>query len=75
MRSCNFPLRNQTPVLGIIAGIVLNYTGVERPPVFSGLFSVLIHLSFWLYMLPIGHAIDFKQVRSHLKDIWEIVLI
>ncbi len=67
--------RNQAPVLGILAGIILNYTGIERPPFFGDIFTVFVHVVAWLYILPIGHSLDIRQVRFHLKGMSEILLI
>jgi predicted permease len=67
--------RNQAPVLGILAGIILNYGRLERPAIFGDIFPVLIHIVAWLYILPIGHSLDVKQVRFHLKGMSEILLI
>jgi predicted permease len=67
--------RNQAPVLGIIAGIVLNYMEVGRPMLFTGLFSVIIHISIWLYLLPIGYSIELNKVRTYLGSVWGILPI
>jgi predicted permease len=67
--------RNQAPVLGIIAGIVLNLMKVGRPHLFTVLFSAGMHISIWLYLVPIGYSIDLKQVRGHLGNMWGILPI
>ena len=67
--------RNQTPLLGIMGGILLKYAGIERPPFFTGIFSVFIHVIAWFFILPIGYSMDMEQVRFHLRGTKEILLI
>lgn len=67
--------KNQAPVLGIIAGIALNILKVGRPQLFTTIFSVCIHISIWLYLLPIGYSIDLQQVMTHLSSVWGIIPI
>ena len=67
--------RNQAPVLGIAAGIALNLMKVVRTQLFTGIFLTGIHISIWMYLLPIGYSIDFKQVRSHLTSVRGILPI
>ena len=61
--------RNQIGVLGIVAGVILNKTGWERPAIGNSLFDLLVHLNAWMALVPVGHSIRFSEFRSHLSGV------
>lgn len=67
--------RNQIGLLGIIAGVLLNKSGIERPAIGSSFFDLLVHLNAWMSLVPVGHAIRFNEIRSHLKDTFSMGVI
>jgi predicted permease len=67
--------RNQIAVLGILAGIILNKTGVTRPAIGSSLFDIFVHINAWMSLIPVGHSIRFGELRGYLKDTWSISAI
>ena len=52
---------NQLSILGMAAGLLLNASGIERPPVLAEAFSYIIHISAWFAMLPVGSLINFRR--------------
>ena len=54
---------NQLSILGMTAGLLLNASGIARPPVLSEAFSYIIHIASWFSMLPIGSLINFRRAR------------
>ena len=54
---------NQLSILGMITGLLLNASGIARPPVLSEAFSYIIHIAAWFSMLPIGSLINFRRAR------------
>ena len=54
---------NQLSILGMAAGLLLNASGVTRPPVLAEVFSYIIHISAWFAMLPVGSLINFRRAR------------
>lgn len=44
---------NQLPALGVAAGLLLSGFHVERPQAVSTLFTILIHMSAWMGMMPV----------------------
>ena len=54
---------NQLSILGMAAGLLLNASGVTRPPVLAEAFSYIIHISAWFAMLPVGSLINFRRAR------------
>ena len=54
---------NQLSILGMAAGLLLNASGVTRPPVLAEAFSYIIHISAWFAMLPVGSLINFRRAQ------------
>ena len=67
--------RNQIGVLGILIGIVLNKSGIERPELGSSLFDSMVHLNAWISLIPVGYSIRFSELHWHLRESWSIVAI
>ena len=62
-------------ILGILIGIILNLSGIERPAVFAQILDKLIKICGWIALLPIGASIDLTRVKGYFKDIPSIFLI
>ncbi|EJO23807.1 putative membrane protein [Selenomonas sp. FOBRC6] len=54
---------NQLSIVGMTAGLLLNASGIARPPVLSDAFGCIIHIAAWFGMLPIGSLINFRRAR------------
>jgi predicted permease len=67
--------KNQLPLLGIAAGIALNMLGVPRHAVLDRMFDPLVHISAWLFMVPIGASLDFGEMRRYLKPVSDLLVI
>lgn len=65
--------RNQIPVLGIIIGLALNYSSLNRPVIFDGAFDFIVHLNAWISLLPVGFSMDFKEMRKYMNTMWEML--
>ncbi|UCF96254.1 MAG: hypothetical protein JSV89_13850 [Spirochaetaceae bacterium] len=63
------------PLGGLAAGLILNLTGVPRPPFYSRVNSVFIPAIPVLLLLSIGMAMQFSSVRTYLRQSVIIVLI
>jgi len=70
-----FFTRNQLPLLGLIAGVILNRTGIIRPPFFAGIFPFLVSTSAWLYLVPIGYDLDFGEMRKYWSKVTDLIPI
>ena len=58
----------QIPLLGIVAGVLLHYYGSARPETFSDLFPWLVHATAWCFLIPVGYALDFGEMRKIRHD-------
>ncbi len=67
--------KNQIPVLGLITGIILNIKGIPRPLIAENIIPFLVHLSAWLFLLPLGFSINLKEIKHYIKDALEISTI
>ena len=67
--SALFLNRNQLPVAGIIAGMLLYAGNVARPPVMGDLFAILIHVSAWTALFPVGYSIQFTEMKRYYHRI------
>lgn len=65
----------QIPLLGAVAGLVLNLAGVPRPAFLGDLFPWIVHLSAWGFLVPIGYAIDLQAMRRVSHDWWGLFTI
>ncbi len=57
--------RNQLTVVGMAVGLLLQYSGLPRPDFCRDLANGLLHLSAWMTLLPVGHSLDFTEIRQH----------
>lgn len=67
--------KKQLPVLGLIAGFILNYMGISRPAPLGTAFDVLVHVIAWLSIIPIGYALDFNKMKEYWKDVFDFAWI
>ncbi len=63
---------NQLPALGVAAGLLLSGGGVERPQVVGTLFTILIHVSAWMGMMPVGYDLHLGTVGTYAFKMWPI---
>lgn len=66
---------NQLSLLGMVTGLTLNASGVERPEVLGSIFQTLVHLGAWIAMLPVGFLIDFGKVKQYAKAVRSLTLL
>jgi predicted permease len=67
--------RYQVPVLGIMVGLLLKFLKISRPFYFTTVFSVCMHISIWLFILPLGFSLDLKKAGAYLKGLRDILVI
>lgn len=67
--------RNMLPLLGMMAGILLHFSGYSRPDSLTLLFPYLIHLNAWSVLLPVGYSIHLSGIKRHLKPIGALAAI
>lgn len=67
--------RNQLAVVGILLGVVLQLTGIERPASLSGVSSFLVHLGAWTALIPVGYSMDFARIRAHYRELADLAVI
>lgn len=67
--------RNQLPVLGLLAGILLYSFDVPRPVFLDQIFTPLVHLSAWTALIPVGFSINFMAMRRYYGSILDLVPI
>jgi len=60
---------NQIGILGMVAGILLQVFGIERPPVLGVLFHNLVHILAWVSLLPVGYLIDFSRAGQYYRKV------
>jgi len=67
--------KHQLPLLGIAIGISLNLLDVPRHMFLDRMFDPLVHVSAWLFMVPIGASFDFGEMRRYLKPVSDLLVI
>lgn len=63
---------NQLSILGILFGLALNISGVERPVIFGELFTSLVHIGAWTALLPVGFLINFAHMKRYYNRFWDL---
>lgn len=63
---------NQLPALGVAAGLLLSGLHVERPEAVGTLFTVFIHVSAWMGMMPVGYDLRLGSVGTYALKLWPI---
>ncbi|MCT4619358.1 MAG: transporter [Marinisporobacter sp.] len=64
--------KNQFPLIGLLLGVILNTSGIERPMVFGTLFQVIVHISAWISLIPVGYSINFEKMKKYKREMWEL---
>ena len=64
---------NQLALLGMLAGMLLKSSGVERPPLLGSLFQSLVHIGAWISLLPVGYLMDFHRARLYYRQILDLL--
>ncbi|MDU4961008.1 MAG: transporter [Sporomusaceae bacterium] len=67
--------RNQLPVVGMAAGILLNLSGLIRPAALAPLLDPLVHIGAWTALIPIGFAIDTAGMRCYYTTLLDLLPI
>jgi predicted permease len=65
----------QLPTLGIVFGIILYFSGINRPRALANVMDITIHITAWLGLIPVGYSINFKKMKGYWKRIWDIAAI
>lgn len=65
--------RNQLPVAGVVAGILLYAGNVPRPAILGDFFNVLIHFSAWTALCPVGYSIQFSEMKHYYHSILDLL--
>jgi predicted permease len=63
----------QLPVLGIAGGLALNWAGTPRPAWCADWFPWLVHVMSWLFILPIGYGLDFRELRHYWRRVADML--
>lgn len=66
---------NQMSILGIMAGLILNATGIARPEIFSDIFQGLIHFGAWTSLLPVGFLLNFSHTKYYYTRVWDLAIL
>ncbi len=64
---------NQLSVLGMVAGILLQLAGIERPPILGTFFQNLVHIGAWTALLPVGYLVDFQRARHYYRRVLDLI--
>ena len=65
----------QVPMLGVLFGLFLNLLKIQRPQIFGDIFPYLVHINAWLFVMPIGFALEFIQVRFHWLKTFDLFFV
>ncbi len=65
----------QIPVLGLLAGALLNAGGIERPGTVQELFAPVMHVFLWGTTIPIGYSMEFGKMRRYLGTVGELIAV
>lgn len=66
---------NQMSLLGIGAGLWLNYTGLARPAGMETAFAWFVHISAWIALLPVGYLIDFHRAGRYYGKVSDLLVL
>lgn len=67
--------RNQLPVLGLIMGIGLYLSGLERPAWIAATVDPLVHVSAWAALVPVGYSIMLSKIKEYGRAVADMVWI
>ena len=63
---------NQLPAVGVVIGLLLAGCHVEKPMAVNTLFTILIHASAWMGMIPVGYDLNLQSAREYAWKLWPI---
>ena len=66
---------NQLPFVGMLIGISLHQSGINRPDCISNFFPYLVHISSWISLLPVGFLINFADAGKCYRQILSMLPI
>lgn len=67
--------RSQLPLLGVVLGIALYYSGLSRPAWVGTAFGPLVHIAAWTALIPVGYSIDAGELRRYWRDALDLSVI
>ncbi|GAA0735944.1 hypothetical protein [Clostridium oceanicum] len=67
--------KNQLPIVGIFIGIILNMSGIKRPIILGDLFHIIIHISAWMSLIPVGYSLNFGKIKKYKGEVLRISVI
>ncbi len=62
-------------ILGMIFGLILKFSGINRPEIMAEVVDKFIKIVAWLSLTAIGAAIEFRNAMKYHKDIPRIFLV
>jgi predicted permease len=65
----------QIPMIGLAAGILVNILNLPRPAEAGAIFPYFIHGSAWLFMIPVGYALDFRALWENWRETLDLLWI
>ncbi len=65
----------QIPTLAVVAGLALSAADVPRPEAIATVFPFLVHLTAWLFGVPLGYSLEFSEIGRYWKNIGSLSLI
>ncbi len=74
LRGCLFDKR-QAALIGLVAGILLNYAGVRRPESAGAAFNALIMTAAWTMLVPVGASLNFREMKAYWRIVLDIIPI
>lgn len=66
---------NYVPGVGVVIGFALNLMGVERPAVLGEVFPYMVHLTAWVFLIPIGASIELREMNRYWRSVSELLLL
>ena len=64
---------NQLPVVGMGIGLLLDIGSVPRPELLADVFQILVHISAWVSLLPVGCLVDFHRARRFFRTVLNLL--
>lgn len=56
------------PNIALILGLILNFSRITRPQIFTSLNNILIPLTTFLYMFSIGLTMEFRKIKNYFSE-------
>ncbi len=55
-------------ILGMSLGLILNFSGIVRPEIMTGVVDKVIKIVAWMSLTAVGASIEFRNAMKYLKD-------